>query len=41
MRDTSAGGYRMQDLVLGIAESYPFQYRRAPASTQQAAVAGR
>jgi hypothetical protein len=41
MRDTSAGGYRMQDLVLGIAESYPFQYRRTPAAPQQAAVAGR
>ena len=37
MRDTSARGYQMQDLVLGIVESYPFQYRRTLAASQQAA----
>jgi hypothetical protein len=31
----------MQDLVLGIVESYPFQYRRALPGTQQAARTGR
>jgi mono/diheme cytochrome c family protein len=41
MKDTVAGGYRMQDLVLGIVESYPFQYRRALPGTQQAARTGR
>ena len=41
MRDAASGGYKMQDLILGIVESYPFQYRRTPAAPQQAALTGR
>ena len=41
MRDAASGGYKMQDLVLGIVESYPFQYRRTPAAPQQAALTDR
>jgi hypothetical protein len=37
LRDTASGGYRMQDLILGIVESYPFQYRRTLSTTQVAA----
>jgi mono/diheme cytochrome c family protein len=37
MRKTASGGYRMQELILGIAESYPFQYRRTLPTTQVAA----
>ena len=41
MRDAASGGYKMQDLILGIVESYPFHYRRTPAAPQQAALTGR
>jgi len=40
LRDTAGSGYRMQDLMLGIAQSYPFQYRRMPSTAQQAANKG-
>ena len=41
MRDTASGGYKMQDLILGIVESYPFQYRRTLVAAGQVALAGR
>jgi len=34
LRDASSGGYRMQDVIAGIVESYPFQYRRTLPTTQ-------
>jgi hypothetical protein len=41
MRDTTGNGYRMQDLILGIVQSYSFQYRRMPFTAQQVASNGR
>ena len=40
LRDTQVGGYKLQDVILGVAQSYPFQYRRL-AAAQQAALTGR
>lgn len=40
MRDTATSGYRMQDLILGIVQSYPFQYRRMPSPSGQLALKG-
>jgi Protein of unknown function (DUF1592)/Protein of unknown function (DUF1588)/Protein of unknown function (DUF1587)/Protein of unknown function (DUF1585)/Protein of unknown function (DUF1595) len=38
VRDTAPGGYPMQALILGVAQSYPFQYRRAAIAPRQAAL---
>ena len=40
-RETAAGGYRMQELIQGIVESYPFQYRRALPATTALTASGR
>ena len=37
MRDTAADGYRIQALIMGIVQSYPFQYRRTLSVPLQAA----
>jgi hypothetical protein len=37
LRETESGGYKLQDVILGVVQSYPFQYRRLAAATQQAA----
>jgi hypothetical protein len=29
LADSGPGGYRIQSIVLGIVNSYPFRYRRA------------
>jgi hypothetical protein len=36
LKDAASGGYKMQSLIMGIVQSYPFQYRRLPAGTRQA-----
>ncbi len=39
LRDAAPGGYRMQALLLGIVQSYPFQYRRTEKTTAGQATA--
>ena len=41
MRDTAPEGYKMQAIIMGIAQSYPFQYRRSASASLQAAANNR
>jgi hypothetical protein len=38
--DTAAGGFKMQSIILGVAKSYPFQFRRVDAGPDGSFVAG-
>ncbi len=39
MKNAAPGGYTMQSLIMGVVQSYPFQYRRMPAAgTRQASI---
>jgi hypothetical protein len=40
LRNAAPGGYRMQSLLLGIVQSYPFQYRRTEKRSAAPATAG-
>jgi hypothetical protein len=36
LADTAPEGYRIQSIILGIVQSYPFRYRRLDDALQQA-----
>jgi len=40
LREAAPGGYRMRSLLLGIVQSYPFQYRRTEKTSAAQATAG-